>query len=165
MTAPLLSREELLARLAIIDVEGWDRPAGTDLLRYGRRPVVRSCVRFCALRGRDAVEAEATAWEAAWESLASDYLGETEAPMNVLWAVVRRALLATVGVLWAVVRLGVAYSARRTRLDRPVPGAPGHTRRSDVCHLDLVMAGTTRRNGGAGAWPHDRANCRHRGDG
>jgi hypothetical protein len=92
MTAPLLTREELLARLAIIDVEGWDSPAGTDLLRYVRRTVVRSCVRFSGLRGRDAVEAEATAWEAAWESLASDCLRETEAPMNVLWAVVRRAV-------------------------------------------------------------------------
>jgi hypothetical protein len=75
-----LSRKELLARLAIIDAEGWDSPAGTDLLRYVLRTVVRSCVRLSGLRGRDAVEAEATAWAAAWESLAGDYLRHTEAP-------------------------------------------------------------------------------------
>lgn len=87
-----LSRDELLARLAVIDAEGWDSPAGTDLLRYVRRTVVRTCVRLSGLRGREAVEAESTAWTAAWESLSSDYLRQTEAPMNVLWAVVRRAV-------------------------------------------------------------------------
>ena len=92
VTAPLMSRDELLARLDVVDVEGWDSPAGTDLLRYVRRNVVRSCVRFSGLRGRDAADAEATAWAAAWESLSSDYLRQTEAPMNVLWAVIRRAV-------------------------------------------------------------------------
>ena len=39
------------------------------------------------------------------------------------------------------------------------------TCRSDVCHLDLVMACTTRRCGAAGAWGHDTATCRQRGGG
>ena len=92
MTERLMSREALFARLDQIDVEGWDSPVGRDLLRNVRRTIVCSCVRLSGLRGREAMEAEATAWTAAWESLSSAYLRETDAPMNVLWAVVRRAV-------------------------------------------------------------------------
>jgi hypothetical protein len=92
----LLPRAELLALLDRIDVEGWDGPTGRELLDLVRERVVRWSVSSYRLQGHMAAEAEASAWSAAWESLASPYLRTTDEPMNVLWAVVRRAVAAEV---------------------------------------------------------------------
>jgi hypothetical protein len=92
----LLPRDELLALLDRVDVEGWDGPTGRVLLELVRDRVVRWSVASYRLPGRMAAEAEASAWSAAWESLASPYLRTTEEPMNVLWAVARRAVAAEV---------------------------------------------------------------------
>jgi hypothetical protein len=89
---PDLTRDDLLAVLDRIDVEGWDGPAASQLLVHVLRYLVRPQVLAARLHGLAAVQAEATGWEMAWETLSRPYLRTTENPMGVLWVAIRRAV-------------------------------------------------------------------------
>jgi hypothetical protein len=87
-----LTPDSLFAALDRIDVEGWDGPAGSQLLHHVLRYLVRPQVRARRLHGLAAVQAEATGWETAWEILRRPYLRTTENPLGVLWVAIRRAI-------------------------------------------------------------------------
>lgn len=86
-------REGLLTALDRIDREGWDSPAGVELLQYVRNTVVRPNVAAVGLSGPAAEQAEATAWAATWEALARSTLRSARSPWGVLWSTARRAAL------------------------------------------------------------------------
>src|SRR4051812_20790111 len=86
------SNVELIAQLEAIDVAGWDSPQGGDLLAHIRSHMVRPQVFAAGLKGPAAEQAEATAWELAWEVLNKSRLREAASPRGVLWTVVRRAI-------------------------------------------------------------------------
>ena len=71
MYAPLASREQLLAELERIDVEGWDSEPGRALLAHVRCHVVRRFIALSRFHGPLAADLEASAWSAVWESLAN----------------------------------------------------------------------------------------------
>ncbi len=81
----------LRAALLQVDRDGWDSPAGAAVLTYARERIVRPTVRRTGLRGPCAEQAEATGWEAAWETLRS--LGDgMRTPWGVVTLAVRRAV-------------------------------------------------------------------------
>jgi hypothetical protein len=91
-TPPRLTRDDLLAALSKIDAEGWDGPAASQLLDHVRRYLVRPQVFAARLHGLAALQAEATGWETAWETLTRPYLRTTENLVGVLWVAIRRAV-------------------------------------------------------------------------
>jgi hypothetical protein len=109
-------REGLLAALDDIDRAGWESREAERLLTYVRATVVRPNVAATGLSGPTAEQAEATAWEACWEVLASPSLRSARSPWGVLWATARRAVLGEVvaGAYGMDVRSG-------WRLARPDP--------------------------------------------
>jgi len=82
----------LLEDLARIDTFGWSHPVATALLVFVRDDLVRPLVQSEGLRGLAAEQAEATGWEAAWETLNSPGLRAAPSPWGVVWTVVRRAV-------------------------------------------------------------------------
>ena len=93
---PPRETRQLLADLAVIDVEGWGGPTGTALLDLVRDDLVRPLVLGTGLQGVAAWQAEATGWEAAWEALAHPNLPTAASPWGVVWTAVRRAVLGEV---------------------------------------------------------------------
>lgn len=89
---PVDSSVDLVAQLETVDVYGWDSSQGSDLLAHVRSHLVRPQVFAMGLKGPAAAQAEATAWELAWEVLNKPKLREAESPWGVLWTVVRRAI-------------------------------------------------------------------------
>ena len=89
---PIDANAQLLAQLEAIDTNGWDSPEGRALLEHVRSHLVRPQVFAAGLKGPAAAQAEATAWELAWEVLNKSRLREAESPWGVLWMVVRRAI-------------------------------------------------------------------------
>ena len=87
-----LSRQDLLARLDRIEVEGWDGLTGTELLEYVRTNMVRIQVISAGLTGPAGEQAEVTGWAIAWETLRSAGLRSAVWPWSVLWVAVRRAV-------------------------------------------------------------------------
>lgn len=83
---------DLITQLEAIDVAGWDSRQGGDLLAHVRSHLVKPQVFAAGLKGPAAEQAEATAWELAWEVLNKSRLREAESPWGVLWTVVRRAI-------------------------------------------------------------------------
>lgn len=86
-------REVLLAWLDVIDTQGWDGPAARELLEFIRTDMVRPLVIYAGLRGAEAGQAEATAWEEVWFALRQSSLREAAEPWGVLWGTARRAAL------------------------------------------------------------------------
>ncbi|MCU0277302.1 MAG: hypothetical protein MUF33_00960 [Candidatus Nanopelagicales bacterium] len=118
-------REGLLAVLDVIDRAGWDSREAERLLTYVRATVVRPNVAATGLTGPAAEQAEATAWGACWEVLASPSLRSARSPWGVLWATARRAALGEVvaGAYgmdarsgWRLARLGTDHE-----VSGPVP--------------------------------------------
>jgi hypothetical protein len=87
-----LSRQDLLARLDRIEVEGWEGLTGTALLEYVRTNMVRIQVISAGLTGPAGEQAEATGWAIAWETLRSPGLRTADWPWSVLWVAVRRTV-------------------------------------------------------------------------
>lgn len=87
---------DLLADLAEVDEHGWDSPVGETLLRRIRHELVHPLVLGTGLRGRDAAEAEATGWTAAWSALSQPALRTAESPWGFVWRAVHRAVLGEV---------------------------------------------------------------------
>ena len=85
-------RESLLQALATVDIEGWDGPTASHLLDVVREWAVRPQVVAARLSGPAAAQAEATAWEATWETLRTQGLRSAESPWGILWATARRAV-------------------------------------------------------------------------
>lgn len=86
------SREGLLSRLRLVDAEGWDSPAGEDLLRYVREKVVRPQVARSGLGPGRFEQAESSAWQLCWRKLSDERLRESRNPWGVLWVAARRAV-------------------------------------------------------------------------
>jgi hypothetical protein len=86
------TRASLLAHLDLIDVHGWDSPAGCALLSYVRDKVVRPQVSYRGLTGPVAAQAEATAWTMTWRTLTSPRIRDAESPWGILWSAARRAI-------------------------------------------------------------------------
>ncbi len=93
---PARDNERLLATLDVIDVEGWDGPAATALLRYVREHLVCPVIQGLGMKGVGAWQAEATAWAAAWQALSASHLRTADCPWGVVWTAVRRAALGEV---------------------------------------------------------------------
>lgn len=119
-------REGLLRVLDEIDQEGWDGAAAGALLAYVRATVVLPNVDIVGMWGPAADQAEATAWEAAWEVLASPRLRTAVSPWGILWTTARRAVL---GELMA----GTYCTGARTawRLAGPAGRGPLHVELAD----------------------------------
>jgi hypothetical protein len=122
-------REGLLAVLTDVDREGWDSRTAERLLTYVRATVVRPNVAATGLAGPAAEQAEATAWEASWEVLASPSLRSTKSPWGVLWATARRAALGE--VVAGTYCMDVRSGWRLARPD-PVPHVPRLGSATDV---------------------------------
>ena len=88
----LHDNDALLADLVCIDAEGWNGPTATRVLADIRSTMVRSMVAALGLRGVEASQAEASAWEAAWEELAAPRIRQANSPWGVLARVIRRAV-------------------------------------------------------------------------
>lgn len=102
--APMVERTkaELLALLDTIDLEGWNGPAASTLLRYLRTDLIRPLAVDVGLRRAAASQAEATAWEAVWLQLCAPSLRSATSPWGVLWQPARRALLGEIlAARWA----------------------------------------------------------------
>lgn len=91
-----LSRDFIVERLELIDIEGWDGPTAAELLRGVRHSIVRPLVRRAGLRGTGADLAEATGWAVAWETLRRPATRHADSPAGVVWVAVRRALISEV---------------------------------------------------------------------
>jgi hypothetical protein len=89
---PTEASVQLLAKLKVIDVRGWDSPEGNELLSHVRAHIVRPQVFAFGLRGPVAAQAEASGWELAWELLNKARLRDAASPWGVLWIAVRRAI-------------------------------------------------------------------------
>ena len=131
-------REGLLAVLDDIDRAGWDSREAERLLTYVRATVVRPNVAATGLTGPAAEQAEATAWEACWEVLASPSLRSARSPWGVLWATARRAALGEVvaGAYgmdvrsgWRLARLGTDHDSEWSGAASTLPRPAGMTRR------------------------------------
>lgn len=117
-------REGLLGVLDDIDRDGWDSREAERLLTYVRATVVRPNVAATGLIGPAAEQAEATAWEACWEVLASRSLRAARSPWGVLWATARRAALGEViaGTYCMDVRSGWRLASPGSDSDATGPG-------------------------------------------
>ena len=85
-------RTDLFDRLDRIAVQGWDGPTGRRLLTAVRGGLARPLAVGAGLRGAAASQAEASAWQAAWEVLAFTDLRTIDEPWGVVWAAARRAV-------------------------------------------------------------------------
>jgi hypothetical protein len=92
--APAAPRDNagLLTMLDQIADEGWDGPAGRRLLTFVRERLARPLAVGAGLRGLSASQAEASAWQAAWEVLAFQDLRHTDKPWGVVWKAAQRAV-------------------------------------------------------------------------
>jgi len=92
--APVATRDNagLLTMLDQIADEGWDGPTGRRLLTFVRERMARPLAIGAGLRGLAASQAEATAWQAAWEVLAFQDLREADKPWGVVWRAAQRAV-------------------------------------------------------------------------
>lgn len=86
------SRDGLIDRLRLVDVEGWDSPTGRELLLHVREKVVRPLVGRARLEPFQSAQAEASAWQACWRKLTDERLRVSQNPWGVLWVVARRAV-------------------------------------------------------------------------
>lgn len=86
-------RDDLLQVLEQVDVEGWDGPAGRDLLLLVREMVVAPLAVKRRLFGAATEQAIASGWAAAWEVLRSPAIRTAESPWGVIWVAARRAVL------------------------------------------------------------------------
>ena len=82
----------LLTMLEQVADEGWDGPTGRRLLTFVRERLARPLAVGAGLRGLAASQAEASAWQAAWEVLAFQDLHATERPWGVVWRAAQRAI-------------------------------------------------------------------------
>ncbi len=82
----------LLTMLDQVADEGWDGPTGRRLLTFVRERLARPLAVGAGLRGLAASQAEASAWQAAWEVLAFQDLGGTDKPWGVVWRAAQRAV-------------------------------------------------------------------------
>lgn len=82
----------LLTLLESISDEGWDGPTGRRLLTFVRERLARPLAIGAGLRGLAASQAEASAWQAAWEVLAFQDLKDTDQPWGVVWKAAQRAV-------------------------------------------------------------------------
>jgi len=118
------TREALLDLLDSIDQEGWEGPAGTDLLQYVRAEMIRPLAVAVGLRGAMASQAEATAWEAVWLALTKPSLRTAGTPWGVLWQTARRAVLSEIvaGQFATTERRGweLAVAARKGEVRLPL---------------------------------------------
>lgn len=80
--------------LGSIADEGWNSARGRKLLECIRQEVVRPVVRGSGLRGPAADQAEASAWEAAWDALRRPSALTADNPRGMAWAAARRAVWA-----------------------------------------------------------------------
>jgi hypothetical protein len=119
-----LSPECVREALHLIDLDGWGSAAGEELLEHVRRTVVLPVVRRSGLRGPAADQAEASGWEAGWDSLRRPTARTAQNPGGMVWMAVRRAVAAE-----------VAFT--RMRGDGPPPGGPGQELSS--VSLDALM--------------------------
>lgn len=110
-----LTTELVREHLDVIDVEGWDSRAATALLSLVRDAIVLPLVRRSGLRGAAAAQAEASGWEAAWESLRQPSARGAENAPGMVWVAVRRAVAAEA-------RAGRPPAAVRGALEGPVLG-------------------------------------------
>ena len=83
---------ELMTMLEHVAQEGWDGPAGRRLLTFVRERLARPLAVGAGLRGLAASQAEASAWQAAWEVLAFQDLRHTDKPWGVVWRAAQRAV-------------------------------------------------------------------------
>ena len=111
---------ELLTMLEHVSQEGWDGPTGRRLLSFVRERLARPLAVGAGLRGLAASQAEASAWQAAWEVLAFQDLRRTDKPWGVVWRAAQRAVTGEVvsaryGVeahgAWRLARSGVPQLA------------------------------------------------------
>ena len=82
----------LLTMLEQIADEGWDGPTGRRLLTFIRERLARPLAVGAGLRGLAAGQAEASAWQAAWEVLAFQNLDGAQSPWGVVWRAAQRAV-------------------------------------------------------------------------
>lgn len=86
----------LLVALRMVDVQGWDGPVATTLLRFVREQICRPLAVSVGLRGAAAAQAEASAWQAAWLAMTKPSLRHAASPWGVLWRAAKRAVLGEV---------------------------------------------------------------------
>ena len=82
----------LLTMLEQVADEGWDGPTGRRLLVFVREHLARPLAVGAGLRGLAASQAEASAWQAAWEVLAFQDLRDAGQPWGVVWRAAQRAV-------------------------------------------------------------------------
>ncbi|MGB7962604.1 MAG: hypothetical protein WCF12_06540 [Propionicimonas sp.] len=87
-----LTQDRIREHLDRVDSEGWNGPAGRELLELVRREIVRPLVRRSGLSGLAADQAEATGWEVAWETLARPSTRISDNPGGMVWVAVRRSI-------------------------------------------------------------------------
>lgn len=94
--APVGPRDDsgLLAMLDQVADEGWDGPTGRRLLTFVRERLARPLAVGSGLRGLAASQAEASAWQAAWEVLAFQNLRDADKPWGVVWRAAQRTVTA-----------------------------------------------------------------------
>ena len=91
--ARVRTTDTLLRQLDVIDVEGWEGPTGTALLRYVRNTIVRPLVVELGVRGAAASQAEASAWQEVWVEMTLPRLRTAAHPWAALWQTSRHAVL------------------------------------------------------------------------
>ncbi len=123
ITPPVL-RDALLR----VEREGWDGAEGRELLERVRREVVRPVVLGSGLRGPAADQAEASAWQAAWDALRRPSALTAENPGGMVWVAVRRAV-------WAELR-----PERVARRVATVTGDAGPSRDAAPISLERLVA-------------------------
>ena len=94
--ASIRDNSELLGLLTRIADEGWDGSTGRRLLTFVRERLARPLAVGAGLRGLAASQAEASAWQAAWEVLAFRDLTAVDEPWGVVWRAAHRAVAAEV---------------------------------------------------------------------
>lgn len=119
-------RAGLLSALTAIDELGWESVVGESLLVYVRATVVRPQLVRTGLCNAAREQAEATAWEAVWETLLDESLRTAQSPWGVLWQVARHSVLGEIIACEYGTDARKSWRARR----RSVPTSPGSTPRS-----------------------------------
>jgi hypothetical protein len=84
----------LRAALDVVAALGWGSPAGTAVLDYAQKQVVRRLVSVRGFTGHAIDEAVTTGLTVAWEVLATPAVRESSRPWGVVWRAVDRALSA-----------------------------------------------------------------------
>lgn len=100
------TQDRIREHLDRVECEGWNGPAGRELLELVRRDIVRPLVHRSGLRGLAADQAEATGWEVAWETLARPSTRISDNPGGMVWVAVRRSIKAEAAAqrLWPTSR-------------------------------------------------------------